>query len=172
MPALASVVSRSRRQSGRVDLGARAARLNVLSIDRAPLAPGSPSSATSKRGRAMPSRLFQRQSVPSIGSSATSSATRTCSTPSSGAGSTPGLCPRFVCTVKFQARRTTRRRGASPNYRTRRLLHLSHNRHELTWLCGVPFESGPGEGRSTQRKALGHKTGGTPSRRLLLAQAL
>jgi 23S rRNA (cytidine2498-2'-O)-methyltransferase len=46
-----------------------------------------------------------------------------------------GICRRFVCTVKFQGRTdraAVRRFAALPNSR---LIHLSHNKHELTWIC-------------------------------------
>jgi 23S rRNA (cytidine2498-2'-O)-methyltransferase len=46
-----------------------------------------------------------------------------------------GLCRRFVCTVKFQGatdHATARRFAAIPGSR---LLHLFHNKHELTWMC-------------------------------------
>jgi 23S rRNA (cytidine2498-2'-O)-methyltransferase len=45
-----------------------------------------------------------------------------------------GICPRFVCTVKFQGstdHETARRFAAIPGSR---LLHLHHNKHELTWI--------------------------------------
>lgn len=48
---------------------------------------------------------------------------------------TAGAPPRFVCTLKFQGEtdhETARRFAAIPGSR---LLHLHHNRHELTWLC-------------------------------------
>jgi 23S rRNA (cytidine2498-2'-O)-methyltransferase len=44
----------------------------------------------------------------------------------------------FVCTLKFQAEtdhETARRFAAIPGSR---LLHLHHNRHELTWICQPP----------------------------------
>jgi len=45
-----------------------------------------------------------------------------------------GTCRRFVCTIKFQGptdHETTRRFAAIPGSR---LLHLHHNKHELTWI--------------------------------------
>jgi 23S rRNA (cytidine2498-2'-O)-methyltransferase len=45
-----------------------------------------------------------------------------------------GTCRRFVCTVKFQGatdHETARRLAAIPGAR---LLHLHHNKHELTWM--------------------------------------
>jgi 23S rRNA (cytidine2498-2'-O)-methyltransferase len=45
-----------------------------------------------------------------------------------------GTCRRFVCTLKFQGatdHETARRFAAIPRSR---LLHLHHNKHELTWL--------------------------------------
>jgi 23S rRNA (cytidine2498-2'-O)-methyltransferase len=45
-----------------------------------------------------------------------------------------GTCRRFVCTLKFQGatdHETTRRFAAIPGSR---LLHLHHNKHELTWM--------------------------------------
>jgi 23S rRNA (cytidine2498-2'-O)-methyltransferase len=45
-----------------------------------------------------------------------------------------GTCRRFVCTLKFQGatdHETARRFAAIPNSR---LMHLSHNKHELTWV--------------------------------------
>jgi 23S rRNA (cytidine2498-2'-O)-methyltransferase len=45
-----------------------------------------------------------------------------------------GMCRRFVCTLKFQGatdHETARRFAAIPGSR---LLHLSHNKHELTWV--------------------------------------
>jgi 23S rRNA (cytidine2498-2'-O)-methyltransferase len=45
-----------------------------------------------------------------------------------------GTCRRFVCTVKFQGKtdyETARRLAAIPGSR---LLHLFHNKHELTWI--------------------------------------
>ena len=45
-----------------------------------------------------------------------------------------GMCRRFVCTLKFQAetdQETARRFAAIPGSR---LLHLHHNKHELTWM--------------------------------------
>jgi 23S rRNA (cytidine2498-2'-O)-methyltransferase len=53
-----------------------------------------------------------------------------------------GTCRRFVCTLKFQGatdHETARRFAAIPGSR---LLHLHHNRHELTWVkpsgaCGA-----------------------------------
>jgi 23S rRNA (cytidine2498-2'-O)-methyltransferase len=45
-----------------------------------------------------------------------------------------GTCKRFVCTLKFQGstdHETARRFAAIPGSR---LLHLHHNRHELTWI--------------------------------------
>jgi 23S rRNA (cytidine2498-2'-O)-methyltransferase len=45
-----------------------------------------------------------------------------------------GTCRRFVCTVKFQGatdHATTRRFAAIPGSR---LMHLHHNKHELTWI--------------------------------------
>jgi len=48
---------------------------------------------------------------------------------------TAGACRRFVCTVKFQGatdHETARRLAAIPGAR---LLHLHHNKHELTWIC-------------------------------------
>ena len=45
-----------------------------------------------------------------------------------------GTCRHFVCTLKFQAatdHETARRFAAVPDSR---LLHLSHNKHELTWV--------------------------------------
>jgi 23S rRNA (cytidine2498-2'-O)-methyltransferase len=45
-----------------------------------------------------------------------------------------GTCPRFVCTLKFQGatdHETARRFAAIPNSR---LMHLFHNKHELTWV--------------------------------------
>jgi 23S rRNA (cytidine2498-2'-O)-methyltransferase len=45
-----------------------------------------------------------------------------------------GTCRRFVCTLKFQGatdHETARRFAAIPNAR---LMHLSHNKHELTWV--------------------------------------
>ncbi|HEY0523661.1 MAG TPA: SAM-dependent methyltransferase [Stellaceae bacterium] len=45
-----------------------------------------------------------------------------------------GTCRRFVCTIKFQGstdHETARRFAAIPGSR---LLHLSHNKHELTWI--------------------------------------
>jgi 23S rRNA (cytidine2498-2'-O)-methyltransferase len=44
-----------------------------------------------------------------------------------------GACRRFVCTLKFQGatdHETARRFAAIPGSR---LLHLHHNKHELTW---------------------------------------
>ena len=46
-----------------------------------------------------------------------------------------GACKRFLCTVKFQGatdHETARRLAAIPGSR---LLHLHHNKHELTWMC-------------------------------------
>jgi 23S rRNA (cytidine2498-2'-O)-methyltransferase len=46
-----------------------------------------------------------------------------------------GTCRRFVCTVNFQGttdHATARAFAALPNSR---LMHLSHNKHELTWIC-------------------------------------
>ena len=46
-----------------------------------------------------------------------------------------GTCRRFVCTVKFQGstdHETARAFAALPNST---LTHLSHNKHELTWIC-------------------------------------
>lgn len=45
-----------------------------------------------------------------------------------------GACRRFVCTIKFQGptdHETAHRFGAIPGSR---LLHLHHNKHELTWI--------------------------------------
>ncbi len=45
-----------------------------------------------------------------------------------------GTCRRFVCTLKFQGatdHEAARRFAAIPNSR---LMHLSHNKHELTWV--------------------------------------
>ncbi len=45
-----------------------------------------------------------------------------------------GTCQRFVCTLKFQGatdHETARSFAAIPNSR---LMHLSHNKHELTWV--------------------------------------
>jgi 23S rRNA (cytidine2498-2'-O)-methyltransferase len=45
-----------------------------------------------------------------------------------------GTCRRFVCTLKFQGatdHETARRFAAIPDSR---LMHLSHNKHELTWV--------------------------------------
>jgi 23S rRNA (cytidine2498-2'-O)-methyltransferase len=45
-----------------------------------------------------------------------------------------GTCRRFLCTVKFQGRtdhQAARAFAALPNSR---LMHLSHNKHELTWI--------------------------------------
>jgi 23S rRNA (cytidine2498-2'-O)-methyltransferase len=45
-----------------------------------------------------------------------------------------GTCRRFLCTIKFQGatdHETARRFAAIPNSR---LMHLSHNKHELTWV--------------------------------------
>jgi 23S rRNA (cytidine2498-2'-O)-methyltransferase len=45
-----------------------------------------------------------------------------------------GTCRRFICTLKFQGETdhaTARRFAAIPNSR---LMHLSHNKHELTWV--------------------------------------
>ena len=45
-----------------------------------------------------------------------------------------GMCRRFVCTVKFQGatdHETARRLAAIPGAR---LIHLHHNKHELTWM--------------------------------------
>jgi 23S rRNA (cytidine2498-2'-O)-methyltransferase len=45
-----------------------------------------------------------------------------------------GTCPRFLCTLKFQGatdHETARRFAAIPGSR---LLHLHHNKHELTWI--------------------------------------
>jgi 23S rRNA (cytidine2498-2'-O)-methyltransferase len=51
-----------------------------------------------------------------------------------------GAARRFVCTVKFQGAtddETARRFAAIPGSR---LLHLAHNKHELTWMLGPPPE--------------------------------
>ena len=48
-----------------------------------------------------------------------------------------GVCDRMICTVKFQGetdRETTAALAAIPGSR---LLHLSHNKHELTWVKGL-----------------------------------
>jgi 23S rRNA (cytidine2498-2'-O)-methyltransferase len=56
-----------------------------------------------------------------------------------------GHCSRFVCTLKFQGSDhypAIERFAALPGSR---LVHLFHNRHELTWLCGpecFPLPSG------------------------------
>ena len=45
-----------------------------------------------------------------------------------------GTCRRFLCTIKFQGatdHETARRFATIPNSR---LMHLSHNKHELTWV--------------------------------------
>lgn len=45
-----------------------------------------------------------------------------------------GTCPRFVCTLKFQGatdHETARQFAAIPHSR---LVHLHHNKHELTWI--------------------------------------
>jgi 23S rRNA (cytidine2498-2'-O)-methyltransferase len=45
-----------------------------------------------------------------------------------------GTCPRFVCTLKFQGEtdhETARQFAALPHSR---LVHLHHNKHELTWI--------------------------------------
>lgn len=45
-----------------------------------------------------------------------------------------GLCPRFICTLKFQGRtdhEIASRFAAIPGGR---LIHLHHNKHELTWM--------------------------------------
>jgi 23S rRNA (cytidine2498-2'-O)-methyltransferase len=45
-----------------------------------------------------------------------------------------GLAANFACTIKFQGatdHETARRFAAVPGSR---LLHLSHNKHELTWI--------------------------------------
>jgi 23S rRNA (cytidine2498-2'-O)-methyltransferase len=45
-----------------------------------------------------------------------------------------GTCPRFVCTIKFQGKTdhaTAREFAAIPGSR---LMHLHHNKHELTWV--------------------------------------
>jgi 23S rRNA (cytidine2498-2'-O)-methyltransferase len=45
-----------------------------------------------------------------------------------------GTCRRLVCTIKFQGatdHETARRFAAIPGSR---LLHLHHNKHELTWM--------------------------------------
>lgn len=45
-----------------------------------------------------------------------------------------GTCPRFVCTIKFQGKTdhdVARQFAAIPGSR---LLHLHHNKHELTWI--------------------------------------
>jgi 23S rRNA (cytidine2498-2'-O)-methyltransferase len=47
-----------------------------------------------------------------------------------------GLCSRFVCTLKFKGvtdHVTARAFAAIPDSR---LVHLFHNKHELTWFCG------------------------------------
>lgn len=48
-----------------------------------------------------------------------------------------GLCRRFICTLKFQGKgdyAIARQFAALPQSR---VLHLFHNKHELTWMCCV-----------------------------------
>ncbi|MDR3115351.1 MAG: hypothetical protein LBU25_07515 [Treponema sp.] len=48
-----------------------------------------------------------------------------------------GLCSNFICTIKMQGKpdfETTRRFAAIPGSR---VVHLYHNKHELTWMWGV-----------------------------------
>jgi len=49
-----------------------------------------------------------------------------------------GLCRNFICTIKMQGapdHETTRAFAAIPNSR---IVHLTANKHELTWLCRLP----------------------------------
>jgi 23S rRNA (cytidine2498-2'-O)-methyltransferase len=45
-----------------------------------------------------------------------------------------GLCQNFVCTIKFQGETDLAAQGAFQAIPGSRLLHLHHNKHELTWL--------------------------------------
>ena len=48
-----------------------------------------------------------------------------------------GLCSNFICTIKMQGKpdfETTRRFAAIPGSE---VVHLYHNKHELTWMRGV-----------------------------------
>jgi 23S rRNA (cytidine2498-2'-O)-methyltransferase len=45
-----------------------------------------------------------------------------------------GRCRRFVCTLKFQGKRDSSIAHAFAQIRGSRVLHLHHNKHELTWL--------------------------------------
>ncbi len=48
---------------------------------------------------------------------------------------TAGVAKRFVCTLKFQGETDHQTARAFASIEGSRLLHLSHNKHELTWLC-------------------------------------
>jgi 23S rRNA (cytidine2498-2'-O)-methyltransferase len=48
-----------------------------------------------------------------------------------------GLCSNFICTIKMQGKpdlETPRRFAAIPDSK---VVHLYHNKHELTWICGA-----------------------------------
>jgi 23S rRNA (cytidine2498-2'-O)-methyltransferase len=48
-----------------------------------------------------------------------------------------GTCERFVCTVKFQGETDRETARALSALDGARLVHLHHNKHELTWMWGV-----------------------------------
>lgn len=51
-----------------------------------------------------------------------------------------GDCPRFVCTLKFQAETDFQAMAAFKRIPDSRLVHLSQNKHELTWVKLPPGE--------------------------------
>lgn len=48
-----------------------------------------------------------------------------------------GTCRRMVCTVKFQGETDRATTAALAQIPGSRLMHLSHNKHELTWILGL-----------------------------------
>lgn len=54
-----------------------------------------------------------------------------------------GTCPRMVCTLKFQGETDHAAAAEFAAIPGGRLLHLAHNKHELTWLFGTGSPSRP-----------------------------
>ena len=50
-----------------------------------------------------------------------------------------GLCRRFVCSVKFQGSTDFETLEQLLRFPDSRLIHLNANKHEVTWISGVPF---------------------------------
>ena len=50
-----------------------------------------------------------------------------------------GACRNFVCTLKFQGAEHYGAIGQFASLPGSQVLHLFHNRHELTWLCRAPI---------------------------------